>query len=117
MNQIICKIIYFCILKCYNMNIVLPMRYKDTKYLIEYNEPDSTPEPKDYTVRIVSVNDKGNHDIEVEEQIGKEFVFRTSDLNKNIYPFSEGDEHHIMELMIKTYRDHIAKDVIGIHRV
>jgi hypothetical protein len=99
------------------MNIVLPMWYKNLEYLIEYNEPDSTPDPKDYTVRIVSINDKGTHEIEVEEQIGKEFTFRTSDLSGHTYPVSNDDEHHILELIIKTYRDHIAKDVNGIHRV
>ena len=99
------------------MNIVLPMHYNNMEYLVEYNEPDSTPDPKDYTVRIVSINNKGTLDIEVEEQIGKEFTFRTSDINGNIYPFSDDDEHHVLELIIKTYRDHIAKDVSGIRRV
>ncbi len=99
------------------MNIVLPMLYKNLEYLIEYNEPDSTPDPKDYTVRIVSIKDKRTCDIEMEDQIGKEFTFRTSDINGNVFPSSDDDELHIFELIIKTYRDHIAKDVNGIQRV
>ncbi|HMC87176.1 MAG TPA: hypothetical protein VKI61_16745 [Chitinophagaceae bacterium] len=99
------------------MNVILPVPYKNTEYLVEYNEPDSTPDSKDYTVRIVSIKDKVYKSVEMEEQIGKEFTFRNSDLNENQIPLLDGKEHNILELIIKAYRDHIAKDVSGLHRV
>jgi hypothetical protein len=92
------------------MNVLLPVLYKKSEYIVEYNEPDSTPDPKDYIVRMVSI--KGNSDLpaELEEQVGKEFRFRASDKFK-------GDTNLPLDLLIKTYRDHIAKDVDPLHRV
>jgi hypothetical protein len=99
------------------MNIVLPVHYRNTEYLVEYNEPDSTHNLKDYIVRIVSIRDKRYRTVEMEEQIGKEFIFRNLDLNENKVPLFYGKESKILELLIKAYRDHIAKDVNCIHRV
>jgi hypothetical protein len=92
------------------MNVLLPLLYKNTAYIVEYNEPDSTPDPKDYVVRIVSVKSKSDLLAEMEEQQGKEFLFRASDK-------FEGDTNQPLDLIIKTYRDHIVKDVDPQHRV
>jgi hypothetical protein len=92
------------------MNVLLPVLYKNVEYTVEYNEPDSTPDPKDYIVRIESI--KGNSDLpsELEGQVGKEFTFKESDK-------FNGDTNQPLDLIIKTYRDHIAKDVDPLHRV
>jgi hypothetical protein len=92
------------------MNVVLPVLYKNTEYIVEYNEPDSTPVPKDYIVRIESIKSKSDQHVEMEEQVGKEFTFRESD------QFT-GDTSQPLELIIKTYRDHITKDVDRLNRV
>jgi hypothetical protein len=92
------------------MNVLLPVLYKNAEYIVEYNEPDSTPDHKDYIVRIESI--KGNSDqyAEIEEQVGKEFTFKASDK-------LEGDMNQPLDLIIKTYRDHIVKDVDWLNRV
>jgi hypothetical protein len=91
------------------MNVLVPVSYKNAEYIIEYNEPDSTPDPKDYVVRIESV--KGNADYaEMDEQTGKEFTYKATDKFK-------GDIHFPLDLIIKTYRDHIEKDVDKLKRV
>jgi ferric iron reductase protein FhuF len=92
------------------MNVILPVSYKSTEYVIEYNEPDSTPEPKDYIVRIESIKCKSEENIEMEEQVGKEFSYKATDIFK-------GDVSQPFELIIKTYRDHIEKDVDQLDRV
>jgi hypothetical protein len=99
------------------MNIVLPVHYKNTEYLVEYNEPDSTHNLKDYVVRIVSIKNKIYKSVEMDEQIGKEFTFRKSDLNENRVPLLDSKQSNILELIIKAYRDHIAKDVSDPERV
>jgi hypothetical protein len=99
------------------MNVILPVLYKNTEYLVEYNEPDSIPDLKDYIVRIVSIKDKGYRSVEMEEQIGKEFTFRNSDINENKIPLLDGRDDNIIEIIIKAYCDHIVKDVSGLHRV
>lgn len=92
------------------MNVLVPVLYKNAEYTVEYNEPDSTPNPKDYIVRIESI--KGNSDLpaELEEQVCKEFTYKDSDK-------FNGDPNQPLDLIIKTYRDHIAKDVDPLPRV
>jgi hypothetical protein len=92
------------------MNVILPLSYKSVEYSVEYNEPDSTPEPKDYIVRIVSIKSDSDQNAEMEEQVGKEFTYKASDTFK-------GDISQPLELIIKTYRDHIEKDVDKLNRV
>jgi hypothetical protein len=92
------------------MNVLLPVLYKNTEYIVEYNEPDSTPDPKDYIVRIESIKGKSDPHAEIEEQVGKEFTFKASDK-------FEGDTNQPLDLIIKTYRDHIVKDVDPLERV
>jgi len=92
------------------MNVLLPVLYKNVEYIVEYNEPDSTPDPKDYIVRIESVKGKSDQHAEMDEQAGKEFPFRASD------PF-EGDMQQPLNLIIKAYHDHIVKDVDRLNRV
>jgi hypothetical protein len=92
------------------MNVLLPGLYKNAEFIVEYNEPDSTPEPKDYIVRIVSVKGQSELPGELEEQVGKEFPFKASDK-------FEGDPNQPLDLIIKTYRDHIEKDVDPLNRV
>jgi hypothetical protein len=99
------------------MNVIVPVLYKNTEYLVEYNEPDVIAGMKEYTVRIVSVKDRSNGTTEMEEQTGKEFIFRNSDLNENNNSSAADNENNILEVLIKAYRDHIAKDVSGLHRV
>ena len=92
------------------MNVLLPVSYKNTGYEVEYNEPDTIRDAKNYIVRIVSI--KGQSDLpgELEEQVGKEFTFRASDK-------FEGGTNHPLDLLMKTYADHIAKDVDPLYRV
>ena len=92
------------------MNVLLPVLYKNNEYEVEYNEPDSIHGSKEYIVRIVSV--KGPSDLpgELEEQVGKEFTFKAT-------AKFEGDTNHPLDLIIKTYSDHIAKDVNPLYRV
>ncbi len=92
------------------MNVLLPFLYKNIEYEVEYNEPDSIHDAKDYTVRIVSVRGQSDPPGELDEQVGKEFIFRTSDK-------FEGDVNYPLDLIIKTYSDHIAKDVNPLYRV
>ena len=92
------------------MNILLPVHYKSAECVVEYNEPDSTPDHKDYIVRIVSIKSEEDPPAEMEEQVGKEFTFKASD------KFA-GDLNQPLDLIIKTYRDHIAKDVDRLNRV
>ena len=99
------------------MNVLVPVLYKDAEYLVEYNEPDVIAGMKEYTVRIVSIKDGSFGNAEMEEQIGKEFTFRNSDLNENNTPLLAENENNIFEALIKAYRNHIAKDVSGLHRV
>ena len=41
------------------MNVLLPPAlYKNAEYIMEYNEPDSTSDHKDYIVRIQSIKGK-----------------------------------------------------------
>jgi hypothetical protein len=108
---------YLHILKRNDMNVIVPVLYKNTEYLVEYNEPDVIAGMKEYTVRIVSIKDRSFGNAEMEEQIGKEFTFRNSDLNENNTPLLAENENSILEVLIKAYRDHIAKDVSGLHRV
>jgi hypothetical protein len=37
------------------MNVLLPALYKNAEYIIEYNEPNSTPDHKDYIFCIQSI--------------------------------------------------------------
>jgi hypothetical protein len=92
------------------MNVLLPVFYKNAEYTVEYNEPDSTPEPKNYIVRIESVKSRADGLAEMEEQEGKEFSYKASD--KFL-----GDVSQPLQLIIKTYRDHIEKDVDRLARV
>jgi hypothetical protein len=92
------------------MNVILPVPYKNAEYSVEYNEPDSTPEPKDYVVRIVSIKSEAELPVEMEQLVGKEFTYKASD--KFV-----GDINQPLDLIIKTYRDHIAKDVDRLDRV
>ena len=92
------------------MNVLLPVLYKNAEYIVEYNEPDSTPDHKDYIVRIESIKSKVDQRAEMEEQVGKEFTFKASD--KFV-----GDTNQALDLIIKTYRDHIEKDVDRLDRV
>jgi hypothetical protein len=92
------------------MNVILPVIYKMANYIVEFNEPDSTPEPKDYLVRIESVKGNSESAEQMDEQAGKEFTFKASD------PFT-GDISQPLDLIIKTYADHIAKDVNKLNRV
>jgi hypothetical protein len=92
------------------MNVILPFSYKNIEYIVEYNEPDSTPEPKDYIVRIESIKSNADQNVEMEEQVGKEFNFKASD--KFV-----GDTSQPLDLIINTYREHIAKDVDRLDRV
>jgi hypothetical protein len=92
------------------MNVILSVSYKSAEYIVEYNEPDSTPEPKDYIVRIESIKSKSDQNVEMEEQVGKEFSYKAADTFK-------GDINQPLELIIKTYRDHIEKDVDQLDRV
>jgi hypothetical protein len=92
------------------MNVILPVPNKNAVYNVEYNEPDSTPDPKDYVVRIVSVKSEAELPAEMEELVGKEFPYKASD--KFV-----GDINQPLDLIIKTYRDHIAKDVDRLNRV
>ncbi len=99
------------------MNVALPVRYKNTEYLVEFNEPDSTPDLKDYLVRVVSIKNKGIENFEMEDQIGKEFIFRNSDLDEKNVSLLDSKGHNILDILIKAYRNHISKDVSGIRRV
>jgi hypothetical protein len=92
------------------MNVLLPVLYKNVEYEVEYNEPDSIHDAKSYIVRIVSVKGRSDLPDELEEQVGKEFTFKAS------YKF-EGDMNYPLDLIIKTYSDHIAKDVDPLYRV
>ncbi len=92
------------------MNVLLPVLYKNTEYEVEYNEPDSIQDVKNYIVRIVSVKGQSDPPGELEEQVGKEFTFKSSD--KFV-----GDVNQPLDLLIKTYGDHIAKDVNPLYRV
>jgi len=99
------------------MNVIIPVLYKNTEYQVEYNEPDVIAGMKEYTVRIVSIKDRNIGTTEMEEQAGKEFTFRNSDLNENNNSSAADNENNILEVLIKAYRDHIAKDVSGLRRV
>jgi ferric iron reductase protein FhuF len=99
------------------MNVIVPVLYKNSEYLVEYNEPDVIAGMKEYTVRIVSINDRSHGTAEMEEQTGKEFTFQNSDLKENNTSSVADQENNILEVLIKAYRDHIAKDVSGLHRV
>ena len=92
------------------MNVLLPVWYKNIEYEVEYNEPDSIHDSDNYIVRIVSVKGPSDPPGELDEQVGKEFNFKTSDKFK-------GDMNNPLDLIIKTYSDHIAKDVDPLHRV
>jgi len=92
------------------MNVLLPVLYKNIEYEVEYNEPDSIPDPEDYIVRIVSIKGQSEPPGELEEQVGKEFTFKASDK-------FEGDANYPLDLLIKTYGNHIAKDVDPLYRV
>ena len=92
------------------MNVLLPFWYKNAAYTVEYNEPDSTSGLKDYIVRIVSIKGESDQYAEIEEQVGKEFIFKPSEKFKV-------DTNQPLDLLIKTYRDHIEKDVDRMDRV
>ena len=92
------------------MNVLIPMLYKNVEYIVEYNEPDSTPHLIDYIVRIESIKSKSDQHAEIEEQVGKEFTFNASEK-------FEGDPNLPLDLIIKTYHDHIVKDVDPLDRV
>ena len=62
------------------MNIILPIHFRSADYQIEYNEPDSTPDRKNYVVRIESIKCVGEPDAEMEAQTGKEFNFNGLEL-------------------------------------
>jgi hypothetical protein len=98
------------------MNVIVPVLHKNTEYLVEYNEPDVIAGKKEYTVRIVSIKDS-HGTTEMEDQTGKEFTFRNSDLNEMNTSSVTDNENNILEVLMKAYRDHIAKDVSGLHRV
>ena len=92
------------------MNVLLQARYKNAEYSVEYNEPDAIAGQKYYIVRIVSVKGQSELPAELEEQVGKEFSYGTSDK-------FEGDPNQPLDLLIMTYRDHIEKDVEPLDRV
>ena len=92
------------------MNVLLPVIYKNATYIVEYNEPDSTPEPKDYIVRIQSIKGETDQPAEIEELVGKEFRYKGTD--KFV-----ADTNQPLDLIMKTYSDHIAKDVDRLKRV
>ncbi len=92
------------------MNVLLPVLYKNIEYEVEYNEPDSIHDSDNYIVRIVSVKGQSEPPGELDEQVGKEFTFKAPDK-------FEGDRNDPLEIIIKTYRDHIAKDIDPLHRV
>jgi hypothetical protein len=92
------------------MNIILPIHFRSADYQIEYNEPDSTRDRKNYLVRIESIKCNSDPDAEMEAQTGKEFEFKGSE------KFSP-DIAIPLDLIKKTYGDHIAKDVECLKRV
>ncbi len=92
------------------MNVLIPLLYKNNRYEVEFNEPDSIRDAKNYIVRIVSVKGQSDLPVELEEQVGKEFTFKASDK-------FEGDGNQPLDLIMKTYADHIAKDVDPLYRV
>ena len=92
------------------MNVLLQVLYKNTEYNVEYNEPDSIQDSKNYIVRIVSVKGQSDPPGELEEQVGKEFTFKASD--KFV-----GDTNQPLDLIIRSYHNHIAKDVDPLYRV
>lgn len=92
------------------MNVLLPVLYKNIEYEVECNEPDSIHDSDNYIVRIVSVKGQSDPPGELDEQVGKEFTFRTS-------AKFEGDTNYPLDLIIKAYNDHIAKDVDPLYRV
>lgn len=92
------------------MNVLLPFLYKNSEYIVEYNEPDSTAELNNYIVRIESIKGTSDQHAEIEEQVGKEFTFEASEK-------FEVDTNLPLDLIIKTYRDHIVKDVDRMDRV
>jgi hypothetical protein len=92
------------------MNIILPIHFRNTDYQVEFNEPDSIPDRKKYIVRIESVRSAGEPDAEMDEQTGKEFEYTDSE---NI----QTDVAGCLNLIIKTYGDHIKKDVDCLVRV
>jgi hypothetical protein len=92
------------------MNVLLPFLYKNAEYIVEYNEPDSTADLKDYIVRIESIKGKSDQHAEIEEQVGKEFTFKVSEK-------FEADPNLPLDLIIKNYRDHITRDVDRMDRV
>ncbi len=91
------------------MNIILDVSYLNIVYKVEYNEPDSTPDPKDYVVRIEAIKSSSEINENMEKQIGKEFLYKSAE------SFS-ADMKNSLDSIIKAYRDHIAKDVEGNQR-
>ena len=92
------------------MNIILPLHFKSSDYLIEYNEPDSTPDQKNYTVRIESIKSVNEPDTAMDAQTGKEFEYIHSE---NIPPNTTDP----WNLIRQVYHDHISKDVDCLERV